>query len=173
MKTKKLVRCALIAAVYAALCIVLQPLSYNLVQVRVAEMLCLLPVFGTDYIIGVTLGCFMANLLGTALGTTVAVDVLFGTFATLLGCVLTWLLRGMRIKGLAIPASIPPVVSNALIIGAELSFFFTDSALTGPIVAMNMVTVGIGEAISCCVLGVALVRLIENNRRLRQLFIEA
>ena len=172
MKTKKLVRCALIAAVYAALCIVLQPLSYNLVQVRVAEMLCLLPVFGTDYIIGVTLGCFMANLLGTALGTTVAVDVLFGTVATLLGCVLTWLLRGMRINGLAIPASIPPVVTNALIIGAELSFFFTDGALTGPIVAMNLVTVGIGEFLSCCVLGVALVRLIENNRRLRQLFIE-
>lgn len=170
MKTKKLVRCALIAAVYAALCIVLQPLSYGLVQIRVAEMLCLLPVFGTDYIIGVTLGCFLANLLGTALGTTVAVDVVFGTAATLLGCIFTWLLRGIRTNGLAIPASIPPVVFNALIIGAELSFFFTDGALTGPIVAMNMFTVGVGEAISCCVLGVALVRLIENNRRLRQLF---
>ena len=173
MKTKKLVRCALIAAVYTALCLALQPLSYGLVQIRVAEMLCLLPVFGPDYIVGVTLGCFLANLLGTALGTTVAVDILFGTFATLLACVLTWLLRKVRVGKLAIPAAIPPVVCNAVIIGAELSFFFTDGALTGPIIAMNMITVGVGEAISCCILGVALVRLIESNRRLRDLFTAA
>lgn len=173
MKTKKLVRSALIAAVYAALCLALQPLSYGLVQIRVAEMLCLLPVFGTDYIVGVTAGCFLANLLGVSLGTTVAVDVLFGTMATLLACLFTWLLRGVRVKGLALPASLPPVISNALIIGAELSIFFTEGALTAPLVALNMVTVGLGEVVSCCVLGVALVRLIEADPRLKELFTAA
>lgn len=170
MKTKKLVRCALIAAIYAALCLALQPFSYGAVQVRVAEMLCLLPVFGADYIVGVTLGCFLANLLGVFLGTTVAVDVIFGTAATLLACLVTYRLRGLRVKGLALPASLPPVVFNALIVGAEISIFFTDGAATVPVVLFNMLTVGLGEVISCCILGVALVRLIEGTPRLQALF---
>ncbi len=170
MKTKKLVRCSLIAAVYTALCLVLQPLSYNLVQVRVAEMLTLLPVFGPDYILGVTAGCFLANLLGVSLGTTVAVDVVFGTAATLLGCVLTYALRHIRVRGLALPASLPPVICNAVIIGIELSLFFTEGAVTLPVVCFNMFTVGLGQVISCCVLGVSLVRIIESNPRLLALF---
>ena len=170
MQTKKLVRCALIAAVYAALCLVLQPFSYGAVQVRVAEMLCLLPVFGPDYIVGVTLGCFLANLLGTAMGTTVAVDIVFGTAATLLACLCTYKLRGVRTKGLELAASLPPAVFNAVIVGAEISIFFTDGAATAPVVLFNMLTVGLGEVVSCCVLGVALVRLIEATPRLRGLF---
>lgn len=55
---RKLVRCGLVAAIYVVLCLALQPLSYGAVQVRVAEALCLLPVFGTEYILGVVLGCF-------------------------------------------------------------------------------------------------------------------
>lgn len=170
MKTKKLVRCALVAAIYTVLCLVLQPFSYGAVQVRVAEMLCLLPVFGADYIVGVTLGCFLANLLGVSLGTTVAVDVFFGTAATLLACLATYRLRGLRVKGLALPASLPPVVLNALIVGAEISIFFTDGAATAPVVLFNMLTVGLGEVVSCCILGVALVRMIEGAPRLQKLF---
>lgn len=172
-KTRKLVRCALIAAVYAALCLVLQPFSFGAVQVRVAEMLCLLPVFGADYIVGVTLGCFLANLLGTMTGATVAVDILFGTAATLLACVCTYLLRGARIKGLALPASLPPVVSNAVIVGLEITLFFMDTGFTLPLFLFNAGAVAFGEVISCCVLGVALVRLIEKNERLRAIFADA
>lgn len=168
--TRRMVRCALVAAVYAALCLVLTPFSYGAVQVRVAEMLCLLPVFGADYIVGVTLGCFLANLLGVSMGTTVAVDLVFGTLATLLACLCTWQLRHLRIRGLALPASLPPVIANALIVGAEITIFFTDGGFTWPVLAFNMVTVGLGEVISCCILGVALVRLIEGNRRLTAVF---
>mgnify|MGYP002236217287 CR=1 FL=1 len=60
---RKLVRCGVVAAIYVVLCMALQPLSYGAVQVRVAEALCLLPVFGAEYIAGVVLGCFLANLL--------------------------------------------------------------------------------------------------------------
>ena len=76
---RKLVRCGVVAAIYVVLCMALQPLSYGAVQVRVAEALCLLPVFGAEYIAGVVLGCFLANLLGSTI-----VDVIFGTLATLL-----------------------------------------------------------------------------------------
>lgn len=53
LSDQTLVRCAMIAAVYTVLCLVLQPFSYGAVQVRVAEAFCLLPVFGAEYIVGV------------------------------------------------------------------------------------------------------------------------
>lgn len=168
---QRMVRCAVIAAVYVVLCLVLAPFSYGAIQVRVAEALCLLPVFGAEYIIGVTLGCFLANLFGSTI-----IDVIFGTLATLLACLVTYRLRNLRIKGLAIPASLPPVLFNAVIVGIEITVFFTDySVMSAPLWLLcltNGITVGIGEVISCTVLGVALVKLIESNAALRQIFTE-
>lgn len=169
---RQMARCAVIAAVYVALCLVLAPFSYGAVQVRIAEALCLLPVFGAEYIVGVTLGCFLANLFGSTL-----LDVIFGTLATLLACLVTWKLRSVRLKGLAIPASLPPVLFNAVIVGAEITLFFTDyHAMSAPLWLLclsNGISVGVGELISCTVLGVALVKLIESNAALRRAFTEA
>lgn len=168
LSVRRLVRCAVIAAVYVVVCLVLAPFSYGAVQVRVAEALCLLPVFGAEYIVGVTLGCFLANLLGSTV-----VDVVFGTLATLLACLVTYKLRDVRVKGLAIPASLPPVVFNMIIVGAfEITFFFSDGAPTAMLAVFNAVTVGIGEIISCTILGVALVKLIESNAGLNKIFTE-
>ena len=169
LSVRRLVRCAVIAAVYVVVCLVLAPFSYGAVQVRVAEALCLLPVFGAEYIVGVTLGCFLANLLGS----TVVVDVVFGTLATLLACLVTYKLRDIRVKGLAIPASLPPVAFNMIIVGAfEITCFFSDGAPTAMLAVFNAVTVGIGELISCTILGVALVKLIESNAGLNKIFTE-
>lgn len=168
LSVRRLVRCAVIAAVYVVVCLVLAPFSYGAVQVRVAEALCMLPVFGAEYIVGVTLGCFLANLLGSTV-----VDVVFGTLATLLACLVTYKLRDIRVKGLAIPASLPPVVFNMIIVGAfEITFFFSDGAPTAMLAVFNAVTVGIGELISCTILGVALVKLIESNAGLNKIFTE-
>ena len=168
LSVRRLVRCAVIAAVYVVVCLVLAPFSYGAVQVRVAEALCLLTVFGAEYIVGVTLGCFLANLLGSTV-----VDVVFGTLATLLACLVTYKLRDIRVKGLAIPASLPPVVFNMIIVGAfEITFFFSDGAPTAMLAVFNAVTVGIGELISCTILGVALVKLIESNESLKKIFTE-
>ena len=168
MNTKRLVRAAMVAAIYVVLCLVLAPFSYGAVQVRLAEMLCLLPVFGAEYIVAVTLGCFLANLLGSTL-----VDVVFGTAATLVACLVTYAVRKVRVGGLAIPSAIPPIVSNAVIVGAlELTFFLPGVTGTVALAAWNALTVGIGEVISCGILGVALVKLIESNAGLRRLFCE-
>lgn len=168
MNTKRLVRAAMVAAIYVVLCLVLAPFSYGAVQVRLAEMLCLLPVFGAEYIVAVTLGCFLANLLGSTL-----VDVVFGTAATLVACLVTYAVRKIRVGSLAIPSAIPPIVSNAVIVGAlELTFFLPGVTGTVALAAWNALTVGIGEVISCGILGVALVKLIESNAGLRRLFCE-
>ena len=165
---RKLVHCGVVAAIYVVLCLALQPLSYGAVQVRVAEALCLLPVFGAEYIVGVVLGCFLANLLGSTI-----VDVIFGTLATLLACLVTYKLRNVRFKGLAIAASLPPVLFHAGFLGLWVGVMVPDPTSSAPIwlaCITNGISVGIGELISCTVLGVVLVKLIESNAALRKVF---
>ena len=150
LSVRKLARCGMVAALYVVLCMALQPFSYGAVQVRVAEALCLLPVFGAEYIFGVVLGCFLANLLGSTI-----VDVIFGTLATLLACL------------------VPPVVFNAVIIGIEIAVMFPDPSSSAPLwlaCVTNGISVGIGELISCTVLGVLLVRIIEASPAVRKVF---
>ena len=125
-------------------------------------------IFSPDGRVFGKMGCFLANLLGSTV-----VDVVFGTLATLLACLVTYKLRDIRVKGLAIPASLPPVVFNMIIVGAfEITFFFSDGAPTAMLAVFNAVTVGIGELISCTILGVALVKLIESNAGLNKIFTE-
>lgn len=165
LTVRKLARCAVVAALYVALCLGLAPFSYGAVQVRVAEALCLLPLFGPEYILGVTLGCALANLLGSTM-----IDVVFGTLATFLACLCTYAVRHARVGSLAIPAALPPILWNAVIVGTEIAVFFSDTPATPALILANALSVGAGEVISCGVLGVALVRLIERNPRLRQAF---
>ncbi len=161
-----LVRAAIVAALYTVVCLVLAPFSFGAVQVRVAEALCLLPIFGVEYIVAVTLGCFLTNLIGST-----ALDVVFGTLATLLACIVTYLLRKHRIKGLAILPSLPPVVFNAVIIGSMIAVFFMgDTPASTGVWLFTMFTVGIGEVISCTIIGAALVRFIEKTPSLLSLF---
>ena len=178
MKTKKIVTGAVIAALYTALCLALPALSYGTVQVRFSEALTLLPVLLPGGLMGVTLGCFLTNLVGVFLGTNIlgALDVLFGTLATLLACVVTYKLRNVRFKGLAIVPSLPPVLFNAVIIGIEIAVMFPDPSSSAPLwlaCITNGISVGIGELISCTVLGVLLVKIVETNTSLRKVFLEA
>ena len=65
------------------------------------------------------------------------------------------------------------MIANALIVGAfEITVFFLDSAPTAAMAVFNALTVGLGELISCTVLGVALVKLIESNRGMRRIFLD-
>ena len=138
LTVRKLSRCAVVAALYVALCLGLAPFSYGAVQVRVAEALCLLPVFGTT--------------------------------ATVLASLSTRAVRRWRVGGLAVPAAVPPILWNAVIVGTEIAVFFSGSPATPALILANALSVGAGEVISCGVLGVALVRLIETNPRLAHIF---
>ena len=165
MKTKKIVTGAVIAALYTALCLALPALSYGTVQVRFSEALTLLPVLLPGGLMGVTLGCFLTNLVGVFLGTNIlgALDVLFGTLATLLAAIWTSKLKNRWL------APLPPVVCNAVIVGAEIAYFATlDGAAFWPAYALNAFTVGLGEAIACFVLGTLLLRALDKVPALRR-----
>ena len=168
--TKKLVRCALIASLYTAVSLALAPITFGSVQARVSEALTLLPVLMPDAIVGVTLGCFLTNLVGVFTGANVlgALDILFGTAATLCAALCTRRLAAVRIKGLPVAAAIPPVLFNAVIVGAELMWAFGPRTLGGFL--LQAAGVGIGQVLSCVVLGLPLVRIIEKTPALRAWF---
>ncbi len=137
-----LCRGALVAALYVALTFLsrLLGLDSGAIQVRFSEMLCILPIFMPSSILGLTVGCFISNLLVGAHW----LDILIGPMATLIGAFGTYLLR--RIKWLA---PLPAVLSNTLIIPLVLSFAYgVEEAIP-----LLMLTVGIGEIISIYGLG--------------------
>ena len=140
-KTLLLCQSAIIAALYVALTFVFAPISFGVVQVRIAEALTILPIFTPAGISGLTVGCLLGNFLGGG----VPMDVLFGTLATLLGAIGTYLLR----KKHPLLGTIPPIVANTLIIPFVLKYAYGES-LSIPII---MLTVGAGEILSCGVLG--------------------
>ena len=145
--TKQLTTAAVIAAVYAALTLLLPIPQYGGVQLRVAEAMTVLPFFFPEAIVGLTVGCFLSNLLLSP----IPMDWIFGTAATLLAALWT---RRMPNKYLA---PLPPVICNAVIVGAEIALFFMPEGTAFlPAFALNAFTVGLGEAIACYVLGLLL-----------------
>ena len=144
MKNKKvlfLTQAAMIAAIYVVLTIIFRPFSFGEIQVRIAEALTILPVFTPAAIPGLFIGCLIGNLLGGS----VLWNVIFGSLATLIGALFTYLLRN-RSKYLA---PLPPILANTVIVPFVLYYAY---GVNLPIPLM-MLTVGIGEVISCGVLG--------------------
>ncbi|MDI3299320.1 MAG: QueT transporter family protein [Bacillota bacterium] len=107
----RLARVALIAAAYAALTVVLAPLSYGPLQLRISEALTLLPVLVPEAPLGLWIGCMLANVAG-GLGPW---DIFGGSAVTLAAALLTRRLRGSWL------AYLPPIVLNGLLVPAYLS----------------------------------------------------
>lgn len=144
-KLRKLTLCAAVAALYAALTILTAPFSYGLVQFRLSEAfvaLCAVePVLG----VGITLGCFLANLFSTV----TALDTVVGTAATALACL--WTAKCKR--SWLIP--LPNVLVNAALVGGMLAFvLFPENVPVGFAVAAAQV--GAGELVVMYALGLPL-----------------
>lgn len=165
MKTKTFTRIAMIAAIYTALCFTpgLSMIAFGQVQIRIAEALTMLPLIYQPSIIGVTLGCFISNLVGamTGLNPTGMLDALIGTAATFLAAVCTWKLRDRKVKGIPVLSILMPAIFNFFFVGAELAYLFMpDNFITG--LFINGFFVAVGEIIAC-VVGYILVRQIEKR----------
>jgi len=156
--TKYLSHAGIIAALYAALTILLAPISYGLVQCRVSEAMSILPVFTGAAVPGLFLGCLIANLLtGAAI-----YDVIFGSLATLLAALCTHLLAKKHAPRALLP--LPSVLFNAVIIGWLL---VTVYGVNVPL-PLSMLYVGIGQAVACYGLGLPLMFVLE--KKVPQLF---
>ena len=149
-KTEFIITGALIAAAYAGLTYLsnIFSLAYGPIQLRVSEMLTILPVFTSAAIPGLTVGCFIANI-----GSFNLLDMIFGTSATLIAALLTYFLKGIKLKGLPLLAALPPVLVNAIVIGAEINWFFLPegASLWGFIISGCQV--GVSQLVVCYLLG--------------------
>ena len=136
---------ASVAALYVVLTFIssLFGLSSGVILIRISEALTILPAFTPAAIPGLFIGCILSNLLTGGL----ILDVVFGSIATLIGAVGTYLLR--KKKWLV---SLPPIISNILIVPLILRYVYG-----APDAYLFMVgTVGAGEIISCGILGMIL-----------------
>ena len=156
MKNKStlfLVQAAMIGAIYVVLTVVFAPISFGEVQIRFAEALTILPFFTSAAVPGLFVGCLIANILGGA----ILPDIIFGSLATLIGAVGTYLLR----KQSRYLAPVPPIVANVLIVPFVLRYGY---GVNLPIPLM-MLTVGAGEVISAGVIGLILLNVLYKNRK--------
>ncbi len=149
MRNKKVLfitQAAVIAAIYVVLTAIAAgfDLASGMIQVRFSEALTVLPFFTPAAIPGLAIGCLIANIVTGCM----LPDVIFGTLATLLGAIGSWYLRKNKIL-----VTIPPVVSNAIIIPFVLTYAYK---IPGGI-PMQMLTVGAGEVLSCVIIGSILI----------------
>ena len=168
MKNKKvlfLVQAAIIAAIYVVLTYFISAfnLASGAIQVRISEALCILPFFTPAAVPGLFLGCLLSNLITGC----VIWDVVFGSLATLVGALGTWLLTGSagrnkparkKIKWLA---PLPPILANTLIVPFVLCYAYRFPGS----VPYFMLTVGIGEIISCGILGLILLNVLSRYQK--------
>lgn len=169
--TSALTKSAVIAALYVALGIIFAPIAFGPVQLRVAEAFTLLPVFTPAAIWGVTLGCGISNAYGFFMGMNMlgALDIIIGSFATLIAAYMTYALRRIKWRGLPILAPIPPILVNAVIIGAELSFVLT-GGFNLPVFLLNAAQVALGQFAACYVLGLIMVYSLQKTGLDKKIF---
>ena len=140
----------MIGSIYAILTIILAPLSYGMIQVRVAEMLMVLPYFTPAAVPGLFIGCLIANIYG-GLGF---LDIIFGSLATLIAA---YLVTKISIKYLV---PLPPVIINAIVVGMVLHL------VLGLPFHIAAAWVGLGQFIACYGLGLPLLFLLEKHRHI-------
>ena len=141
-KTKKITRIGVVAALYATITLVLGSISYGPIQFRISEVMTLLPLFGKEYILSLTIG------------------IILGTLATFISVYLVYLtgkyMKGK--KGYLIIASLWPTIVNAIIIGGVM----LHGLFKLPLI-LSILQVGFGQFVVITIIGVPLLRFLNNK----------
>lgn len=158
-KTKNVVYGGIIACIYAVLTLMpgLNGMAYGPVQFRISELLAILPLFTASAVPGLAVGCVVANM-----ASPMILDMVFGTAATLTASYFTYRLRKYKKTALLMP-----VIFNAVIVGTELSFFYSDSAFSLKLLFTGMFFVGVGEFVICFLIGYPIALMLEKRSFLK------
>lgn len=156
MRTKRvtfITQASMIAALYVVLTVFISTfqLASGAIQLRISEALTILPAFTPAAIPGLFIGCIISNLLTG----TIPLDIIFGSLATLIGAVETYALRKWK---WAVP--VPPILANTLIVPLVLAYAYH---IPGS-VPYFMLTVGLGELLSCGIFGMILYGILVKYR---------
>lgn len=157
LSVKKMSQWAILAALYAAITLLTASFAFGPVQFRMAEALSVLCCFAPHLGVGVTLGCLLANLFSTVS----ALDIVVGTLATALACLMMAKCKHVFLMIL------PNVILNGLFIGAMLAYLYTPTAFWQGFL-INGAQVALGELAVMVLLGAPLFLFLRKNPRLLQ-----
>ena len=150
-RTQRMVQAAIIAALYVVLThyqnLLLPGSTTWAIQCRLSEALCILAFFTPAAIPGLTIGCLVFNLYYAA---ALPIDWLVGSLATLFAATAMRHLRNVKVKSLPLAGLLMPALFNALLVGAELTYYFGDGFF------LNAFYVALGELIVLLVPGTLL-----------------
>jgi len=155
---RKIAFSGVIAALYAAMTLAIMPLSYGALQLRLSEVLCIMPFFFPFSIWGLFVGCIVANIFSPYM----LLDITIGSAASLMAAVCTMYIGKMksrdRISTKAL-ACFPPVFFNAILIGAMIAYIVVgegggDTFL--PVFISSGLWVGLGQLIVLYMIGLPL-----------------
>lgn len=152
-QTVRLVRIAIIAALYVGLTYAFSFMSYGGVQFRISEILVLLCFYNRDYCFALILGCIFANI-GSPLGY---IDLIFGVMSTVFSVVTIRYCKNIYL------AAVMPVISMVFV-ALELTLFLPEPSAF----ILNLGTTMGGEA-AVMVVGVVFFKAVEKNRMLMRL----
>lgn len=147
-----LVQGAAIAAIYVVLTVSFAAISFGPIQFRISEALVILPFFTPAAVPGVFAGCLISNLMAGAF-----YDAVFGSLATLIGAIFSYLLRKQKFL-----VCIPPIISNTIIIPWVLRYAYG----IPDAIPFLMLTVGIGEILAVGGLGNMLLLSLERYKQI-------
>jgi uncharacterized membrane protein len=164
MKVKTITQNAIIASLYIVLTLMppLNAIAFGPIQFRISEALLMLILFRKDFLFGVVIGTFFANLFGPLGGTFAIIDAVVGSLVTILAGV--WMGRNKNVW----IAIIGPIVFN----GIYLAFFLPFALLlpfTFPVILTTFASVAFGEAVVLIGLGMPLYQLIKRTPFLKQI----
>jgi len=152
-RTKLLTQGAMIATLYVVLVEAFKPISYGIMQVRIAEALTVLPFFTPAAIPGLTLGVLISNIIGPY----GLLDIVIGTSATLIAACLSYKMPRKQL------VPVPPILVNGVMIGGMLYYIFLGTADEMGLLPI-MLWVSAGQLIACYGLGYPLMLVLEKYR---------
>lgn len=153
LSVRRITAIGAVAAIYVVVTVLCSGFSYGPIQFRISEALMLLCFFSKDYIIAMTLGCFIANIFSTV----GLIDTVVGTSATLIAGILIYLFRKQGSIPRMIVCSLFPVVINGIFVGAELKYVAKLPFW------LSCGEVAFGELVCVTVLGVIIFGLLSRN----------
>lgn len=145
--TRYIARVGIIAALYVAVTFAFSAISYGQVQIRLAEALTLLPMILPEAVLGLFIGCLLANLLGP----WGAVDIIFGSLITLIAAFITYRFRYTP------AAYLSPILLNAFGVALYLYAFFRIPYWA------TVIYIAAGQSVAVLALGIPLLRLVKKH----------
>ncbi|WP_353893711.1 QueT transporter family protein [Proteinivorax hydrogeniformans] len=137
----------MVAALYIVLTAPFAQFTMGPIQFRVAEALTVLPIIMPQSILGVFIGCLLANIFAGAH----ILDIVGGSLITLVAAILTYYFRGSKL------AYSFPIVLNAIFIPMILYYAFAVPFLP------TVLSIFISQAIIILGLGVPLIAVLKRR----------